>query len=105
MKQSFAWAKALAVAIAVALPATACDWIDPGAPTYAGVVMETRGACWTILGDPAAGPDGKTLRIRYAVKAGDGARLGLKAGQRVTIRGRMAAKQDCAAAVVLAPEA
>jgi hypothetical protein len=66
---------------------------DPGKPTYTGTVAETRGACWTIAGDD---------KIRYAVKAERN--FPIKAGQRVVIRALVAAKQDCAAAVVLDPE-
>lgn len=90
--------------IVVAFVGAGCDVID-GAPRYSGVVAETRGQCHTIISDPMPGADGKPLRIRYALKAEDSKRLGLKAGQRVVIRGKVAVVQDCAAAVVLKPEA
>lgn len=61
--------------------------------TYTGTVAETRGRCWTVRGD-----------IRYAVSKEDGQRLGLKPGQKVTIRGKVAKRQDCAAAVKLEVE-
>ena len=62
------------------------------APTRDVTVADVRGQCWTL-----AGSDG----IRYAVKAEQGQKLGLKPGQKITLRGRVASKQDCAAAVVI----
>lgn len=64
----------------------------PGIVSFDGTVADTRGRCHTILGD-----DDK----RYAVKAGQ---LGaIRAGQRVRIRGRRAATQDCAGADLIEP--
>lgn len=93
----------------VALVGTGCDYVAPRAPTYTGVVMEIRGECHTIIGDPVAGKDGagkpERVRIRYALKAEDSRRLGLKPGQRVSIRARVAEPQaGCAGAVLLWPE-
>lgn len=78
--------KATGIFAAVVVFLAACT--DPG-DLVTGKVLETRGRCWTILGD-----DGK----RYAVARGA---IKAKAGERVKVNGSIAGKQDCGSAIKL----
>lgn len=92
----------IVIGLLFGLVVAGCDAIEESigaktAPMIVGTVIETRGSCHTVLGDKQA--DGE--RIRYAITGEVSRQHKLGRGQRIAIYGYLAARQVCAAAVLL----